>query len=77
MADRDHTKVSALTARSGRDLALVAALERIRAIGDRVSAPQSMEGLSPVDTVDTPDLHVTAVRRLPPAAGRFSLPRAR
>ena len=49
---------SGLAPRSGRDGALDAALERL-APGQRAERP------------DTPDLHVTAVRRLPPAEGRL------
>src|SRR5260221_503063 len=48
-----------LAIRSGRDGALDAALERL-ALG-RVP-----------DRPDTPDLHVTAVRRLPPVAARYA-----
>jgi len=47
-----------LATRSGRDGALDAALDRL-APGQRVERP------------DTPDLHVTAVRRLPPADARL------
>ncbi len=49
---------SGLATRSGRDGALDAALERL-APGQRVERP------------DTPDLHVTAVRRLPSAEARL------
>ena len=48
----------ALTTRSGRDIALDAALERL--------APGR-----PPERPDTPDLHVTALRRLPAAAARY------
>ena len=50
MAETDLAQ-TALAARSQRDGALDAALERIGGRG--------------VDRADTPDLHVTAVRRLP------------
>src|SRR5437588_7610538 len=72
MADGEGTKMNALAARSGRDLALVAALERIRGVGGRVSSPEATEGRFPADGVDTPDLHVTAVRRLPAAAAQYA-----
>ena len=49
----------ALTTRTGRDLALDAALERL-APGRALERP------------DTPDLHVTALRRIPAAAARHA-----
>src|SRR5436190_13976431 len=59
MADAERPTTSALATRSGRDGALDAALERLD------------PGRTP-DRPDTPDLHVTAVRRLPPAAATFA-----
>ena len=59
MADAERTTTSALATRSGRDGALDAALDRL--------AP----GRAP-DRPDTPDLHVTAVRRLPAVAATYA-----
>ena len=59
MADAGRPTTSALATRSGRDGALDAALDRL----DPGRAP---------DRPDTPDLHVTAVRRLPPAAATYA-----
>jgi DEAD/DEAH box helicase domain-containing protein len=59
MADGDRLTTNALARRSGRDGALDAALERL--------AP----GHQP-DRPDTPDRHVTAVRRLPPIAATYA-----
>jgi DEAD/DEAH box helicase domain-containing protein len=59
MVDAGRPTTSALATRSGRDGALDAALERL----DPGRAP---------DRPDTPDLHVTAVRRLPPAAATYA-----
>jgi DEAD/DEAH box helicase domain-containing protein len=59
MAEAERPTTSALATRSGRDGALDAALERL----DPGRAP---------DRPDTPDLHVTAVRRLPPAAAAYA-----
>ena len=52
MAEGERPTTNALATRSGREGALDAALERL--------APGR-----PPDRPDTPDLHVTAVRRLP------------
>src|SRR5438477_6848993 len=49
----------ALTTRSGRDVALEAALERL--------APGR-----PPERADTPDLHVTALRRIPAVAAQYA-----
>jgi DEAD/DEAH box helicase domain-containing protein len=59
MADAERPTTSALARRSGRDSALDAALERL--------AP----GHQP-DRPDTPDRHVTAVRRLPAVSATYS-----
>jgi DEAD/DEAH box helicase domain-containing protein len=59
MADSGLSRTGALTTRSGRDGALQAALERL--------AP----GV-PSNRPDTPDLHVTAVRRLPAEAAQWA-----
>ena len=59
MADAERPTTSALATRSGRDGALDAALERL--------APGR-----PPDRPDTPDLHVTAVRRLPAVAASYA-----
>ena len=59
MAEAERPTTSALATRSGRDGALDAALDRL----DPGRAP---------DRPDTPDLHVTAVRRLPPAAATYA-----
>ena len=59
MAEAERPTTSALATRSGRERALDAALERL--------AP----GRTP-DRPDTPDLHVTAVRRLPAAAAAYA-----
>jgi DEAD/DEAH box helicase domain-containing protein len=59
MAEAERPTTSALATRSGRDGALDAALERL--------APGRMP-----DRPDTPDLHVTAVRRLPPIAATYA-----
>src|SRR3990170_6315376 len=59
MAQPEKPETSALATRSRRDGALEAALERLAP--DR--APERP---------DTPDLHVTAVRRLPAAAAQYA-----
>ncbi len=59
MTDRERPTTSALATRSGRDGALDAALDRL--------APGRV-----VDRSDTPDLHVTAVRRLPAFAATYA-----
>src|SRR6188768_288472 len=59
MADRALATTNALPMRSGRETALEAALDRL--------APNR-----PADRSDTPDLHVTAVRRLPALTGEFA-----
>jgi DEAD/DEAH box helicase domain-containing protein len=59
MTDREGPTTSALATRSGRDGALDAALERL--------APGPV-----ADRSDTPDLHVTAVRRLPAVAATYA-----
>src|SRR5439155_17307881 len=61
MTGGNVTPTSALAARSRRDGALDDALERI---GGRVP-------VSPA-RADTPDLHVTAIRRLPATAARYA-----
>jgi DEAD/DEAH box helicase domain-containing protein len=58
MAEAERPTTSALATRSGREGALDAALERL--------APGRMP-----DRPDTPDLHVTAVRRLPAIAATY------
>src|SRR5262245_3038133 len=58
MSDRAAPEVTALAARSGRDGALEAALQRLVA-GDLPDRP------------DTPDRHVTAVRRLSAIAAEY------
>jgi DEAD/DEAH box helicase domain-containing protein len=58
MADAERPTTSALATRSGREGALDAALERL--------APGRLP-----DRPDTPDLHVTAVRRLPAVAATY------
>jgi DEAD/DEAH box helicase domain-containing protein len=59
MADGDGPATGALTRRSGRDSALDAALER-QAPGRQADRP------------DTPDRHVTAVRRLPAVSATYA-----
>src|SRR5215213_1013339 len=59
MAEAERPTTSALATRSGREGALDAALERL--------APGRMP-----DRPDTPDLHVTAVRRLPTVAATYA-----
>ena len=59
MADGGLTETSVVAARSRRDGALDAALERL--------APGHLP-----ERPDTPDLHVTAVRRLPALAARYA-----
>ena len=59
MADAELPTTSALATRSGRDVALAAALDRL--------APGR-----PPDRPDTPDQHVTAVRRLPAIAATYA-----
>jgi DEAD/DEAH box helicase domain-containing protein len=59
MADRVTPETGVLTTRSRRDGALDAALDRL--------APGRV-----ADRPDTPDSHVTAVRRLPPLAAEFA-----
>src|SRR6187401_2512197 len=59
MADHALATTNALPMRSGRETALEAALDRL--------APNR-----PADRSDTPDLHVTAVRRLPALTGEFA-----
>ena len=64
MAEAERPTTSALATRSGREGALDAALERL--------APGRLP-----DRPDTPDLHVTAVRRLPAIAATYAeFPRA-
>ena len=66
--------LTGLAARSRRDGALDAALERLagdRLHGGRVSSPDT-ETRPAVDRPDTPDLHVTAVRRLPAVAAQLT-----
>jgi DEAD/DEAH box helicase domain-containing protein len=58
-----------LITRSGRDGALDEALERLA--GTRLSSRTS-ETPAPLDRPDTPDLHVTALRRLPPVPAQFA-----
>jgi DEAD/DEAH box helicase domain-containing protein len=60
---------SGLVTRSRRDGALDEALERLA--GGRV-APWTSETRSPLDRPDTPDLHVTALRRLPAVSAQFA-----
>ena len=59
MAEAERPTTSALATRSGREGALDAALERL--------APGRV-----LDRPDTPDLHVTAVRRLPAVAATYA-----
>ena len=59
MAEAERPTTSALATRSGRDGALDAALDRL--------APGRV-----ADRSDTPDLHVTAVRRLPAIAPTYA-----
>jgi DEAD/DEAH box helicase domain-containing protein len=59
MAEAERPTTSALATRSGREGALDAALERL--------APGRMP-----DRPDTPDLHITAVRRLPAVAATYA-----
>jgi DEAD/DEAH box helicase domain-containing protein len=59
MADAERPTTTALATRSGRDGALDAALDRL--------APGRV-----ADRSDTPDLHVTAVRRLPAIAATYA-----
>src|ERR1700712_5348194 len=64
MADMALTPTAGVAARSGRDGALDAALARL--------VPGSLP-----ERPDSPDLHVTAVRRLPPVeAGYLPFPEA-
>jgi DEAD/DEAH box helicase domain-containing protein len=58
-----------LVTRSRHDGALDEALERLT--GGRV-APRTNETPPDLDRPDTPDLHVTALRRLPPVPARFA-----
>src|SRR6266481_5257596 len=59
MSDPAALETAALAMRSRRDGALDAALDRL--------APDRL-----VERPDTPDLHVTAVRRLPAAAAQYA-----
>ena len=75
MVEGGNTEASAVAARPGRDGALDAALERLA--GGRVSlhdggrvSSQGTEPRSPL--ADPPDLHVTAVRRLPAVAAQYA-----
>jgi DEAD/DEAH box helicase domain-containing protein len=63
------TEGTGLVTRSRHDGALDEALERLT--GGRVS-PRTNETRINLDRPDTPDLHVTALRRLPPVAARFA-----
>jgi DEAD/DEAH box helicase domain-containing protein len=67
MAEPPTPETSALVTRSHRDGALEAALERLDR--GRVSASGSEETCP---RPDTPDLHVTALRRLPAAAAQYA-----
>ena len=73
MADPTESETSekdALATRSRRDSALEAALDRLTE-GGRVSSFST--GPRPLsERPDTPDLHVTAVRRLPAAAAQYA-----
>ncbi len=79
MPDASAPTLTGLAARSTRDGALDAALERLA--GDRlhrdgsppdVRRPVPPETRSSLDRPDTPDLHVTAVRRLPAVPAQFA-----
>src|SRR5688572_1985568 len=76
MAEHPTPESSALVTRSHRDGALEAALERLE--GGRVSAERRQVSASgstetcPRVRPDTPDLQVTAVRRLPAAAAQYA-----
>src|SRR5262245_23493700 len=59
MADLSNPESAGLASRSRRDGALEAALQRL--------AP-----CRPPERHDTPDLHVTALRRLPPVSAQFA-----
>src|ERR1700722_7006135 len=59
---------TALITRSGHDGALDEALERLTG---RSLSPQTGE-TGPFERADTPDLHVTALRRLPQVAAQFA-----
>ena len=60
MIEGRHTDAATLSARPGRDGALDAALERLGG------------GRPALERPDTPDLHVTAVRRLPAMAAQYA-----
>src|SRR5688572_26474067 len=62
-------ETGSLAMRSRRDGALEAALDRLA--GGRVSVPCT-EPRPQLERPDTPDLHVTAVRRLPAAAAQYA-----
>jgi DEAD/DEAH box helicase domain-containing protein len=86
MAEPESPNVSALATRSRRDGALEAALERLQggriavhgggvavqgtATGHQYAAPSPVH--ESLERPDTPDLHVTAVRRLPAVAAQYA-----
>ncbi len=78
MPDASALPTTGLTARSKRDGALDAALERLagdQVYGGRVSVPDEESrplGLGLLDRPDTPDQRVTAVRRLPAVPAQFA-----
>jgi DEAD/DEAH box helicase domain-containing protein len=67
MPQTSATTTTGLAARSKRDGALDAALERLAGVQVSLHTPIDL-----VERPDTPDMHVTAVRRLPPVAAQFA-----
>src|SRR5438045_383779 len=67
---RNRLAAGGLSTRGGRDGAIESALERIGGLPDAIDDPH--RGAADAGRADTPDLRVTAVRRLQPTAAEWA-----